>query len=158
MNAACCCRLVSDWRGGFVGRTCHVARPTTPPVLVRVCDPPRLARSRHLPTLASSHPADRGAGVLLDHSPAREYVFPTRDTQSWLSSSWSFLLLLHRWTWLGSTSWRQRAGTGGCTPPWAASQRRDRRHLAEATCLKGASLLLIAQTSGREEGISSFIS
>jgi hypothetical protein len=58
---------------------------------------------RNLPILASSHPADRGAGALLDHSPASEYVFSTRDTQSWLSSSWSFILLLHRWTWLDST-------------------------------------------------------
>ncbi len=73
--------------------TCHVARPTTQPVLVWVCYPPRLARSRNLPTLASSHPADRGAGALLDHSPAREYAFPTRDTQSWLSRSWSLSFL-----------------------------------------------------------------
>src|SRR5947207_1222296 len=132
-----CISLRIPWAG-------HVARPTTPPVLVRVCDPPRLARSRHLPPLASSHPADRGAGALLDHSPARECAYATRDTQSWLSSRWSFILLTHRWTWLASTSWRQRAGTGGSTPPWAASHRRDRRHVAEANGLKGASLLLIA--------------
>ena len=153
-NAACGCRLVSDRRGGVVGRTCHLARPTTPPVLVWVCDPPRLARSRHLPTLAANHPAHRGAGALLDHAPAREYGVPTRDTQSWLSSSWSFILLPHRWTWLDSTSWRQRAGTDGRTASRAPSHRGARRHVAEAHSLRGASLLLIALTSVGDEVIT----
>ena len=126
------------------GGTCHFTRPTKQPIFVWVCDPPRLARSRHLPSLAASHPAHRGARVLLDHSPAREYVFSTRDIQSWLSTSWSFILHTRRWTWLDSTSWRQRAGTGGKTASWAPSHRGDRRHIAEANYLKTAALLLIA--------------
>jgi hypothetical protein len=102
------------------------------PVLVRVCDPPPLARSRHLPALASSHPADRGAGALLDHSSAREYCFPTRNTQSWLSLRWSFILLPHRWTWLDCPCWSKLAGTGGTPPSWAPDHRGDTRHVAEA--------------------------